>query len=65
MQRALNNDKIFTTKLGVKLGEVFDRTFLQNSYLITASTEASSNFNDQSFLKHKFFTRYTQSYKSA
>jgi hypothetical protein len=65
MERALNGDQLYSAKVGIKMGEVFDYVYLQNSYLVSASAEAASNFTDSKFLRYKFFTRYTQSYQNA
>ncbi|TNV72604.1 hypothetical protein FGO68_gene5401 [Halteria grandinella] len=65
MERALCGDQLYSAKLGLKLGQVYDSVYLENSYLLSASSEIASNFTDSRFLRHKFFTRYTQSYGNA
>lgn len=59
MERSLNNDELYSAKLGLKFNEAYDFEAMTHNVTVKASTEVSSNFTDLSYLKSKFFTRYS------
>ena len=59
MERALNNDKLSSAKIGVRFNEAYDFDAMTNNLTLKASTELASNFTDISYLKSKFFSRYS------
>ena len=59
MESALNNDELYSAKVGVKFNEAYDLEAMTNNLTLKASTELASNFTDISYLKTKFFSRYS------
>ena len=59
MERSLNNDKLASVKFGVRYNEAFDLDAMTNNLTLKVSSELASNFTDISYLKTKFFSRYS------
>ena len=59
MERALNNDELSSAKVGVRFNEAYDFDAMTNNLTLKASTELASNFTDISYVKSKFFSRYS------
>jgi outer membrane protein assembly factor BamA len=59
MERALNNDLLSSAKVGVRFNEAYDFDAMTNNLTLKASTELASNFTDISYVKSKFFSRYS------
>jgi len=59
MERALNNDELCTAKLGFKFNEAYDFEAMSHNISLKASSELASNFTDISYIKTKFFSRYS------
>lgn len=62
MERAINHDKLYSTKVGIKINKPYDHEYLLNNLSFHASTEMASNFTGQSYSKTKVFMRYLQRY---
>ncbi len=59
MERSLNNDDLFSAKIGVKYNKAYDFEAMTHNISLKASTELASNFTDLTYLKSKFFSRYS------
>jgi len=60
MDRALNNDQLYTAKVGVKFNKAIDQDNMEHNLTVRASQEVASNFTEGAFTRSKVFIRYTK-----
>ena len=60
LERALNNDQLYTAKIGIKYNKAYDHEDLEHTLTLRASHEVASNFTESAFTRSKVFLRYSK-----
>lgn len=63
MERSLNNDELYSAKLGLRINKAYDHEVMTHNLSFKASSELASNFTDVSYVKTKIFTRYSKPFE--
>ena len=64
IERSINHDKLYSSKIGLKIGKIQIPNNSAFHYLLKASSDLSYNFQDIKYVKSKFFMRHRTMFKS-